>query len=69
MLIDNLGASTSHASNFERRTLFVKYVKVEKVKSNIACLDKGKTSGMNICVKRDVVFLKHKYINNKYHLL
>ena len=66
MLIDNLGASTSNAYNFER-TLFVKHLKVEEVKANITCLDKGKISVMNICVKSDMVFLKHKYINNKYY--
>jgi hypothetical protein len=51
MLIDKLGAFASHASNSGRKILFVKPLKVEEVKANIARLDKGKTSCMNICVK------------------
>jgi hypothetical protein len=42
MTVDNLGASTSHASNSERMSLFVKHVKVEEVKANIVCLDTEK---------------------------
>ena len=51
MLIDKLGAFASHASNSGRKNLFVKPVKVEEVKANIARLGKGKTYCMNICVK------------------
>jgi ribonuclease HII len=50
MIFDNLGASTSHAANYERKILFVKPVKVE-VNANIVCLDKGKNSCMNNYVK------------------
>ena len=39
MLTGNLGASTSHPSNSERKTLFVKLMKVEEIKANIACLN------------------------------
>jgi hypothetical protein len=48
MIVNNLIASTSYAfnSNF-RKTVFVKPVKVEKVKANIVCLDKGKNYCMN----------------------
>jgi hypothetical protein len=51
LIVDNLGASTLHASNFERKSLFVKPVKAEEIKVNIVCLDKGKNSCMNNCVK------------------
>jgi hypothetical protein len=51
MIIDNLGASNLHASNFEIKSLFVKHVEVEEVNATIVCLDKGKTSFMNNCLK------------------
>jgi hypothetical protein len=51
LIVDNLGASTLHASNSEGKTLFVKPVKVEEVKTNIVYLDRGKHSYMNNCVK------------------
>jgi hypothetical protein len=52
MIVDNLGASTSHASNFEKKkSLFVKHVQIEEVKANIVCLDKGKNYCVNNYVK------------------
>jgi hypothetical protein len=51
MIVDNLGASNSHASNSKRKSLFVKHVKVEEVNANIVCLDKRKTSSMNNYLK------------------
>jgi hypothetical protein len=66
MLIDKLGAFTSHAFNSERKTLFVKLVKVEEVKANIACLDKGKTSYMNICVNPELKAISRKQTHAKF---
>jgi hypothetical protein len=51
MIVDNLGVSTSYASNFEIKSLFVMLVKVEEVNVNIAYFDKGKNSCMNNCEK------------------
>jgi hypothetical protein len=51
MIVDNLGASTSHASNSKRKTLFVKLVKVEEVKANIVCSDNSKKHCVSNCVK------------------
>jgi hypothetical protein len=63
-----LGTTTSHAFNFERKTLFVKPVKVEEFKANIACLDKGKTSSMNICVKPELKAFSRKQTHAKFVL-
>jgi len=38
MIIDDLGTFTSHDSNSEIKCLFIKLVKVDEVKANIACL-------------------------------
>jgi hypothetical protein len=51
MIIVNVGSSTSHVSKFERNTLFVKPMNIKEVKANIVCLDKGKTSSLNNCLK------------------
>jgi hypothetical protein len=51
MIVDDLDASSSCASNSEIKSLFVKPVKVEEIKVNIACLATGKNSCMNNCVK------------------
>ena len=47
MIVDNVGSYTSHASKYERKTLFAKPVNVKEVKANIVCLDKSKTSCLN----------------------
>jgi len=39
MIVDYLGASSTCASNFEIKSLFVKPMKIEEVKVNIVCLD------------------------------
>ena len=39
---DNFRTSTSHASNFDRKTFFVKHVKVEEFEANVACFNMGK---------------------------
>ena len=51
MIVDNAGSTTSHASKFERKILFVKLVNVKEAKSNIVCLNRGKTSCLINCVK------------------
>jgi hypothetical protein len=51
MIVDNIGSSTSHASKYERKTLFAKFVNVKEVKANIICLEKAKTSCLNNYVK------------------
>jgi hypothetical protein len=51
MIVDDLGASTSHASNLEIKSLFVKLVKVVEVNINTACLDICENSCLNNCVK------------------
>jgi len=51
MIVDDLDASSSCASNSEIKSLFVKPVKVEEVKVNIACLNKCENSCMNNCMK------------------
>jgi hypothetical protein len=51
VIVDDLSASTSHASNSEIKSLFVKPVKAEEVKVNIACLDNCENSCLNNCVK------------------
>jgi hypothetical protein len=43
--------STSHAFESKIKTLFVKLMNVKEVKANIVCLDKGKISCLNNCVK------------------
>jgi hypothetical protein len=43
--------STSHDSNFDRKTFFVKPVKVEEFKANVACFDMGKNGRLNNYVK------------------
>jgi hypothetical protein len=66
MLIDKLDAFASHASNSGRKILFVKLVKVEEVKANVARLDKGKTSCMNICVKPEFKAFSRKQTHAKF---
>jgi hypothetical protein len=52
MIVENLVASTPHASNSNfKKTVFVKPVKIEEAKANIVYLDKGKNSSVNNCVK------------------
>jgi hypothetical protein len=51
MIVDNLDASSTYASNSEIKSLFVKPMKVEEVKVNIACSNKGKNSCMNNYMK------------------
>ena len=51
MIVDNSVCSTSHAFKSKRKTLFVEPVNVKEVKANTVCLDKGKTSCLNNCVK------------------
>ena len=39
MIVDNFGASTSHAFNIKRKNLNIKLVKVENVNTNTVCKD------------------------------
>jgi len=48
MIVDDLGTSTSHAYNFEMKSLFVKPVIVEV---NIACLDHCENYYLKNCVE------------------
>jgi hypothetical protein len=52
MIVDNLVAFTSHASNSKKKkNVFVKLVKVEEADANIVCLDKDKKIFANNCVQ------------------
>lgn len=62
---DKFGTSTSHASNSDRKTLFVKHVKVEDVKANVAFL-KEKNSCLNDCVKSKSKASSRKQISTKF---
>jgi hypothetical protein len=46
IIVDNLGASTTHASDFELNSLFTKHVIVD-----LACLDNSENSCLNDYVK------------------
>jgi hypothetical protein len=51
LIVDNLGVSTSHASNSEMKSLFIKSVKVDEVKVNTTCLDNCEIFCLNNCVE------------------
>lgn len=47
---DKFGACSFHAASISNN-MFVKHVKVKKVKIDVACLDKGKSVCLNDCIK------------------
>jgi len=61
MIIDDLGTSTSHASDSEINSQFIKPVKVDEVKANTACLKNCDNSCLNNCVKPEVAEPQNAY--------
>jgi len=61
IIVDDLGASTSHASNFEINSLVIKLVIVDTT-----CLDNSKNSCVNNYVERKSKDLQRKQTQGKF---